>query len=142
MLGLGLKRKGMMSQWSKTLGPELIVNGDFNIASGSGVGWTASNGATTTGGVGTMPNGGGTLKQNILTPGKIYRFELIARSSEGGKMKISSGGVIFIEGINNPLTITYVKHSADFTAVAADFTIGELGGSDLIVDSVSVKELI
>ena len=142
MLGLGLKRKGMMSQWSKTLGPELIVNGNFNIASGSGVGWTASSGATTTGGVGTMPNGGGTLSQNILTTGKLYRFELIARSSAGGKIKVINNGVIFLENYNNILPVTYVKHSADFTAAAADFTIGELGGSDLIIDSVSVKELI
>lgn len=121
---------------------ELIVNGSFSIASGDGVGWIAGTSVTTTGGVGTIPNTGGTLHQNILTSGKTYNFRLTALSPEGGQIKLINNNSIFFTFNNTPLNPpgTIFTVTGTFTAAAVDFTIGELGGGSLVVDDVSVTE--
>jgi len=125
---------------SDILGANVVVNGDFAIASGTGLGWTATGGATTTGGVGFLASSPASfLVQNNLVPGKTYYFSIEAKTDLSGNIKISNNGVKFFT--NSSLSSSFTTFTGYFTANANDLTIGETGVGGIYIDNVSVKEV-
>tara|TARA_R110002020_G_scaffold41605_4_gene122592 strand:- start:2545 stop:5331 length:2787 start_codon:yes stop_codon:yes gene_type:complete len=123
------------------LGEEEIVNGDFAIASGSGVGWTANGAATTTGGVGFLASSpASSLVQNNLVSGRTYYFSIEAKTDSSGNIKISNNGVNFFT--NSSLSSSFTTFTGYFTSAANDLTVGETGSGGITIDNVSVREVV
>jgi len=123
---------GLVEMVGRTLGSELVTNGNFSNGLNN---WT-TNTATESGGVVTIPNNG-------------YIFQTI-NFPDSGTIKIQvegSGTVKYRLGVTSPSN-TFITKTLPFTAYedlnSTDVRIqlNNTSGSDITVTSVSVKEVI
>jgi hypothetical protein len=129
------------------LGAELVVNGDFAIASGAGVGWTAAtstNIGETTGGYGYISKvDTETLSQaGILEVDKSYYYTFIAKSGNEvglGHLHISGASATWRQIEDVPADWT--TYSGCIRADNVNFTFSESSHGNIYIDNVSVKEV-
>lgn len=126
------------------LGPELLVNGDFeNGAAGWSIEGTDANHVLTfANGVvrfqSTTTSPVLQLSQNILTVGKQYLMTLLVPAWTSGSVKtdaLGSTGVGAISGV--------APHSRRGTAIQTGFNLTRASsGVDITLDKVSVREIL
>ena len=134
----------------KTLGSELVTNGQFSADSDF-----TKNNATISGGTGNFNIVSGTyakLNQNIsYTSGRIYKLTAIVNGTSGSKMRFrddvgnsggltTSNGQITMDGTDQSVEIIFTANSnSDEIAIERQDTSGNYS---FTVDNVSIKEVI
>ena len=121
-----------------TLGPELVVNGGFNVDAGwvKGAGWTISSGVASNDGT------AGAIGQAIsIIGGVIYRVEFdTTNGTYSSELSVQLGGV------NADTVNSDGSHSFDVVAgggvAAIDFFCVALNDFVGDIDNVSVRELL
>ena len=118
------------------LGSEEVTNGDF----ATDTDWTKAGGATTSGGVGYMPNTGSLAQSIGMIAGKTYIYTIIAKGdSVTGDLRIASGGTQVFEIENLPST--FQTYTGTFVGVGATLLLSEGNAGDITIQSISVKEV-
>ena len=116
-------------------GSELVTNGNFDNDSN----WIKVN-ATISNGVATFVTGTASLQQSIsITVGKTYKITYQINSGTGN-LYLSSGG---FTGVTISIPSTVGTHEVDVTAAnTSELYFVSLGSSNLVIDNVSVKEIV
>jgi len=133
MLGLGLKTNVIVQK--SPYGPELVVNGGFDDATG----WNVEGESSISGGEGRILSTGAysILAQTVspLTVGKTYRITYNVVSTDGVNLT------------NNASTITWETDTTgekEQVFVASDDQVNfkRIAACDITLDNVSVKEVL
>jgi hypothetical protein len=115
---------------------EKVTNGDFATDSD----WTKAGGATTSGGVGYIPNTGSLAQSIGMLAGKTYSYTIVAKGdSVTGDLRGASGGIQVFELENLPSD--YQTYTGTFIGVGATLLLSEGNAGDITIQSISVKEL-
>jgi hypothetical protein len=122
-LGIGTAAPTSKLDVKTSMGPELVSDPSFDDADA----WSQYNGATISGGVAYLPNGGSYVNASPtpLTAGKTYQYTVTAKSTNTtGDLRIDSNGVQ--DTIEN-LPLTYTTYTGYFIAGSSSLLLSEGG---------------
>ena len=128
---------GLVEMVGRTLGSELVTNGDFATDSDwvKGTGWSIANGKASCDGTGALTS------QNIIDQNKTYlvSFDVVNYTSGDIRSVFSGDGATYSENINSVGTYTRFITSSTTSGKLQFFPNPSFNGS---IDNVSVKEVI